>query len=122
MGKDIFIGIFGLLVLVVMASGCTSNVSSGSDVSDLELVNEPQISEFAPGEWGVMASIKSKTNTSYSSVIANVTAYGADNKVIASRGVSLQHFTGGSSQIGAIFNSDKKIDHATIRITNATPM
>jgi len=116
------IGIILFLVLIVGVSGCTSQTTDPTQ--DIYIVNEP-ISVGAngpPGEWYVDAELRSKTNKAYSNITVELTGYSKNNKVLASKNVTVGYLQAGygESAIG-ILKSNAAIDHATAKIINATP-
>ena len=128
---NIFFSIFGVLLIVVLISGCTSSGSKDPN-KDVYIDGAPLIEQTTQdangnyiggdvlGEWTITVSIRSKSSTAYSNIKANITSYNKNNQVMASKIYTVPYLPKGLGQ-EITFKSKKQVDHVTMGIVKATP-
>jgi hypothetical protein len=115
--KKLILGIMGIVVLVVLASGC---VSSGTTNPKTDLETSGDINgqwNGPPNEWFVNGNVQSKSNTEYSNIQIQLTAYDVNNNIVGIKNTTVDS----SGYFETIIKVKKEPDHVNMTVLNATP-
>lgn len=114
-------GLIGILIVVVMISGCTSTTKDPKT----DIVNSGDLSgqwNGPSGEWLIVGNIESKSNSKYSNVTVLLTAYDAKGNIVGNK-TTQTHIDGGyTGYIQTIINVKSQPDHVNMTILNAIPV
>lgn len=117
------LGIFGILLLVVAASGCTS--TSGNSTTQQAAYQKDivpygdfsgQWNDESQTNWFVNGNLQSLKGTEYSKVDIELTAYDAQGKVVGQKNI-----TAYKMYFDTVMKVTSEPDHVNMTVLNATP-
>ena len=124
------LGIIGILVLVVFASGCTSSDNNTTMANSTksyasDIVTSGDLNgqwNGPPGEWLVNGNLESKSNSQYSNVTVLLTAYDSKGNVVGNKTTTTNIENGYGGYIQTIIKVKSEPDHVNMTVLNATPV
>lgn len=119
------IGILGILILVVAASGCTS---SGTDSNSLNETIIPtgttDIQDMGDNSFCIQGEIQNNGNTNYKTVDAVLIGYDSSGKEVGRENVTFNNLNAGegSTYCEYITAKGSKVAKVDFKLINATPV
>ena len=120
--KILIIGIVVILVLIVAVAAFAGNKKTIDPKTDIVLDGDLSGEWNGPaGEWLVTGNTKSVSNTDYSNIQIQLTAYDASNNIVGVKNTTISDMSNGySGYIQTVMKVTGQPDHVNMTVLNAT--